>query len=120
MRLSLRRRLKYLPMGCHYILGVKEGDHASWFKHVQAAEDAGRVTYYERHDRAAGVIHRFRFVNDVPLNASNVDVRVNFIEYWEIGDAKDQHFIWETDLRNRKHNDFHLSRVRRAPWRIEN
>jgi hypothetical protein len=28
------------------------------------------VTYYERHDRAAGVVHRFRFVNQVPLNAS--------------------------------------------------
>src|SRR5713101_8833118 len=49
--------------GCHYILGVKEGDHAYLFKQVQAAEEAGRVTYYERHDRAAGVVHRFRFVN---------------------------------------------------------
>ena len=27
--------------GCHYILGVKEGDHAYLFKQVQAAEDAG-------------------------------------------------------------------------------
>ena len=71
--------------GLHYILGVKEGDHAYLFQQVQAAEHAGRVTYYERHDRAAGVVHRFRFVNDVPLNASNVDVRVNFIEYWEMG-----------------------------------
>ena len=71
--------------GLHYILGVKEGDHAHLFTQVQAAEHAGRVTYYERHDRAAGVTHRFRFVNDMPLNASNADVRVNFIEYWEIG-----------------------------------
>ena len=39
----------------HYILGVKEGDHAFLFKQVQAAEHAGRVTYYERHDRAAGL-----------------------------------------------------------------
>jgi len=29
----------------HYILGVKEGDHASLFEHVAAAEQAGRVTY---------------------------------------------------------------------------
>jgi hypothetical protein len=40
------------------------------FNQVQTAEHAGRVTYYERHDRATGVVHRFRFVNDVPLNAS--------------------------------------------------
>src|SRR5712691_2293242 len=69
----------------HYILGVKEGDHAFLFRRVQAAEDTGCVTSYERHDRAAGLVHRFRFVNDVPLNASNPDMRVNFIEYWESG-----------------------------------
>src|SRR3989454_11683219 len=44
----------------HYILGVKEGDHGFLFQQVQEAEHAGRVTYYERHDRAAGVSHRFR------------------------------------------------------------
>jgi len=65
----------------HFILGVKEGDHTFLFQQVQAAEHAGRVTSYERHDRAARVVHRFRFVNDVPRNASPVDVRVNFIEY---------------------------------------
>ena len=54
------------------------------------------MTYYERHDRAAGVIHRFRFVNAVPLNASHVDVRVNFLEYWEISATKVQHFSWVT------------------------
>jgi len=69
------------PTVLHYILGVKEGDHAYLFKHVQAAEHAGHVTYYERHDRAAGVVHRFRFVNDMPLNASTTNVRVNFMEY---------------------------------------
>jgi hypothetical protein len=66
--------------GCHYILGVKEGEHAERFKQVQAAAEAGRVAEYERHDRAAGVWPRFRFVNDGPLNEARADVRVNFIE----------------------------------------
>src|SRR5216683_72167 len=104
----------------HYILGVKEGDHAFLFTQVQAAEHAGRVTHYERHDRAAGLVHRFRFVNDVPLNASNTDVRVNVIEYWEIGADKVQHFSWVTDLRVSKRNVFHLMRGGRARWKIEN
>jgi hypothetical protein len=90
--------------GLHYILGVKEGDHAYLFQQVQAAEHAGRVTYDERHDRAAGVVHRFRFVNDMPLNAARTDVRVHFIEYWEGGDDKVQHFSWVTDLRVSKRN----------------
>src|SRR6266545_4740603 len=104
----------------HYILGVKEGDHAFLFQQIQAAEQAGRVTYYERHDRAVGVLHRFRFVNVVPLNASNVDMRVNFIEYWEISATKVQHFSWVTDLRVSKRNVFHLMRGGRARWKIEN
>jgi hypothetical protein len=104
----------------HYILGGKEGDHAYLFQQVQAAEHAGRVTSYERHDRAAGLVHRFRFLNNVPLNASNVDVRVNFIEYWEMGQDKVQHFSWITDLRVTKRNVFHLMRGGRARWKIEN
>ena len=104
----------------HYILGVKEGDHAYLFKQVQAAAHAGRVTYYERYDRAAGLVHRFRFANDVPLNASNAAVRVNFIEYGEMGDDKRQHFSWVTDLPVSKRNVYRLMRGGRARWKIEN
>lgn len=106
--------------GLHYILGVKDGDHAYLFEQVQAAEQAGRVTSYERHDRAARVVHRFRFVNDVPLNTSHRDVRVNFIEYWEVGEHKVQHFSWVTDLRVSQRNVYHLMRGGRARWKIEN
>ena len=62
----------------HDILGVKAGDQAFLFHQVQVAEQAGCVTDDERHDRVAGVAHRVRFVNDVPLHASHADVRVNF------------------------------------------
>jgi hypothetical protein len=106
--------------GLHYILGVKQGDHASLFKQVQAAAHTGRVTSYERYDRAAGLVHRFRFLNDVPLNESNAEVRVNFIEYWEMGQDKVQHFSWVTDLRVNKRNVVHLMRGGRARWKIEN
>src|SRR5262245_50242684 len=106
--------------GLRYLLGVKEGDHAYLFQQVQAAEHAGGVTYYERHDRAAGVVHRFRFVNDVPLNASNSNVRVNFLEYWERGTDKVQHFSWVTDVRVSTRNVYHLMRGGRARWKIEN
>ena len=58
----------------------------------------------------AGLVHRFRFVNDVPLNESNPDVWVNFIEYWEIGKEKVQHFSWVTDLRVSKRTVYHLMR----------
>jgi hypothetical protein len=106
--------------GLHYILGVKEGDHPYLFQQVQAAEHAGRVTSYERHDRAIGIVHRFRFVNDLPLNASHPDLRINFIEYWEIGATKVQHWSWVTDLRVSQRNVYQLMRGGRARWKIEN
>jgi len=103
----------------HYILGVKEGEHAYLFQQVQAAEQAGCVTSYEQHDRAMGLVHRFRFGNDVPLNASNADVLVNFIEYWEIGPDQVQHFSWVTDLRVSTRHVFRLMQGGRARWKIE-
>jgi hypothetical protein len=106
--------------GCHYILGVKEGDHTYLFQQVEAADEAGGVSYYERHDRAAGLVHRFRFVNDMPLNGSRKDVRVNVIEYWEVGQAQVQHFSWVTDLRVNRRNVYKLMRGGRARWKIEN
>jgi Transposase DDE domain len=106
----------------HYILGVKAGDHAALFEQVEAAEHAGRVTYYEREDEATGLHHRFRFVSDVPLNASHADLRVNFLECGEWDKAKNQvqHWSWVTDLRVNKGTVYQLMRGGRARWRIEN
>jgi len=106
--------------GCRSILGGKEGEHAYVCKHVQAAAEAGHVTDYERQDRAAGVIHRFRCVNDMPLNASRVDVRGNFIAYWEIGPDQVQHCSWVTDVRVSKRNVYKLMRGGRARWKMAN
>jgi len=64
--------------------------------------------------------HRFRFVNDVPLNASRADVRVHGIEYWESGPDQVQHFSWVTDLRVSTRNVYQLMRGGRARWKIEN
>ena len=74
------------------ILGGKEGDHASLFQQGQAAERAGRVTLDEQHNHTTGVVHRCRFVNDLPLNASPPDLRINCIEYWAMGATKVPHF----------------------------
>ena len=103
-----------------YMLGVKEGDHAFLFKQVAEAERAGRVTYYDRHDRQQGIHHRFRFVCDMPLNASHTSLRVNFIECWETVGDKVQHFSWVTDLCVNKGTVYRIMQGARARWRIEN
>ena len=106
--------------GCHSILGVKEGDHGSLFAQVQAAAHAGRVRHYARHDRATGSAHRFRFLNDMPLNESRPDVRVNCIEYGEVSQDHVQYLSWVTDFRVHKDNVYKLMRGGRARWKSDN
>jgi hypothetical protein len=101
-----------------FILGVKEGDHAFLFDYVETAHQAGQTTVYEQHIK--GVIHRFRFINQVPLNASHQDLLVNFIEYWEISPSQTQHFCKITDFTVTKFNVCELMRGGRTRWKIEN
>jgi hypothetical protein len=104
----------------HYILGVKEGDHAFLFDQVRAAEQAGRVTWHDKPDRGSDIVHRFRFVNQVSLNAANPELLVNFLEYWEINGDKVQHFCWVTDLRLTPRKVYKIMRGGRGRWKIEN
>jgi hypothetical protein len=104
--------------GFHYILGVKEGDHEYLFEQVALARQEGEVTEFEQH--VGGVVHRFSFINQMPLNKSNPDVQVNFLEYWEIGKDKLQHFCWVTDFTITKLNAFTIMRGGRARWKVEN
>jgi hypothetical protein len=66
------------------------------------------------------VSHRFRLVNNVPLNESHTDVRVNVIEYWERSADKVQHFSWVTDLPVSPRHGYRLMRGGRARWKIDN
>ncbi len=103
----------------HYILGVKKGDHAFLFEYVEAAHRAGQTTEVEI--SGAGVKHQFRFINQVPLNKSNSDVLVNFVEYWEVNkNGKIQHFCWVTDFTVTTDNVFQIMRGGRVRWKIEN
>ena len=102
----------------HFILGVKPGDHKYLFDHVDTAHAQGETTEFEQ--TIDGVTHRFRWLHNVPLNASNPDVRVNFLEYWEIRGTKVKHFSWVTDFGITTQNVFELMRGGRARWKIEN
>ncbi len=102
----------------HYILGVKEGDHKFLFDYVNRAHQDGQVTQFEYKNK--GILHRFRFINQVPLNESNPDLLVNFVEYWEIKADQTQHFSWVTDFSVTCENVFQIMRGGRARWKIEN
>jgi hypothetical protein len=104
--------------GYHFVLGVKEGDHAHLFEQVAQARQAERTTEYEVQE--GQTLHRFSFINGVALNQSNLDLLVNFIEYWEIRTDQTQHFSWVTDFTVTASNVMVLMRGGRARWKVEN
>jgi hypothetical protein len=106
---------------CRFLLGVKPGDHRFLFDYVEAAHAYGLTTECEQVDpEDPTIIHRFRFIDEVPLNKSNLDLHVTFVEHWEIGPAGTKHFTWVTDLAVTTDNVYQVMRGGRARWRIEN
>jgi hypothetical protein len=109
--------------GLHYILGVKEGDHKFLFQYVDQAVETGEAIEFSVADEDnADISHCFRIVYNAPLNKSNQDKRVTFVEYWEINEktGKEQHFSWITDLDITEENVYRFMRGARARWKIEN
>ncbi len=110
----------------HYILGVKPGDHAFLFQYVDCAVQEGRTTEFRVEDPDNPCIqHRFRFLNDVPLNKSNQDLRVNFLEHWEVDQSGEEeivtyHNTWVSDFTLTRANAYTIMRGGRARWKIEN
>ncbi len=108
----------------HYILGVKPGDHKFLFNFVEDAAQDGRTIEFEIEDKEnPDITHRFRILNEVPLNQSNQELLVNFIEYWEHSKETDKttyHNTWITDFTLTKENAYILMRGGRARWKIEN
>jgi hypothetical protein len=76
--------------------------------------------YYEVLD-GRGFLHQFRFLNDVALNKSNPDVRVNVLEYMQTDPkGKEIIFSWVTNIHITQTNVFALMKGGRARWKIEN
>lgn len=106
--------LKSLEMS--FILGIKPDDHKFLFEWVNLAT----CETHEEVDKK-GVVHRYRFLNDVPLNDANFDLKVNFLEYWEIHpNGKTKHFSWVTDFLIEKNIVYKIMLGGRARWKIEN
>ncbi len=109
----------------HYILGIKPGDHKFLFNFVEDAVQSGRTIEFAINDKENNpdIIHRFRILNTVPLNDSNQEVEVNFIEYWENSIKKDKvtyHNTWVSDFTLTQENAYTIMRGGRARWKIEN
>jgi len=100
-----------------YILGVKPGDHTFLFDWIKDLE----MERYEVIDLEEGITHVYSFANEVPLNDTHFDLKVNFLEYWETDKKGNvQHFSWVTDFKLTQENVKLIMKGGRARWHIEN
>jgi hypothetical protein len=103
-----------LEHGMGYILGAKESDHKALFDFVKHEYK----THEMRRDKKT---FKFRYANSVPLNDSNLDLNVNFLECTEIDKTgKETTFSWVTHIELTEANLYDVMRGGRARWKIEN
>ena len=106
-----------------FLLGAKPDDHEHLFDEVSKAEAEGRATTLRWTDAKKEEVQcEIRFAHDLPLNKSNADLLVNFLQYTEYASDGSirKRFSWVTDLTITCDNASHLVRGGRARWKIEN
>jgi len=102
-----------------YIIVVKETDHAYLKAVVDTQMKSGQGRTIELHED--DTTRQFHYVNQVPLNQSNPDLLVNYLEYHEIKGGKTIYYCsWITDIELTPDNVFQIRRAGRARWKIEN
>lgn len=110
--------LKELSMS--FILGCKADDHLALFETMADLDEMGGSVTLIVNEGA--ITKKFKFANDLALNESHSDLRVNFLEYWETNhkSGKKLHFSWVTDKPLSKQSVNGVMLAGRARWRIEN
>jgi len=107
-------------LGMHYILGAKPGDHRFLFDRANRAYQDDQITTIPW--REGDLWCEVAFLNEIPLNESNQDLLVNFLEYseYDLAGNCQKRFSWVTDLTITRGNARWLTRGGRSRWKIEN
>lgn len=103
-------------LNMRYILVVKPDGNKSLFEFLKGVER--QIWTNEDAERK----YRIEFVNEVPLNDTHSDLKVNFLEAWAYDKtgALEYHNTWVTDIPITIQNASQLCRGGRAKWKIEN
>jgi len=104
-----------------FILVAKPKDHKSLFEDIAGLRRGKRLECWQYRDKQ-GRVHRYEWVNAIPLNSSPKSPEVNFVEYWIIGKDGQSgfHNSWVTNIEISKDNVAQIVKGGRARWKIEN
>jgi len=102
-----------------YIIVVKDSDHAYLKDQVATRMASGDGLQFEVQE--GKILRPYRYLNQVPLNQSNPDLLVNYLEYHELQEGKlSYHCSWITNIELSPENVYQVMRAGRARWKIEN
>lgn len=107
-----------------YLIGIKPDSHKTLFVQFERRDHSNQVSWIEQEDETGK--HCYGFTNNLPLNSSNADVRVNVLYYrWYSKKGKKVTFTWVTSILLHKGNVVQLVKAGRSRWnsigcRIEN
>lgn len=110
---------------CSYILVAKEDDHKYLYEYFWDGE-GDDIEEFERDIRDKnGIIiknHKYRFMNNVPLNTTNQDLKVNvlYFEEFDLKKQKQTKWLWVTDILITKANAKLIMQGGKSRWKIEN
>ncbi len=106
---------------CHFLLGVKPGDHLYLFEQVHQRLLAKQAEEYSQVDVQTGIRHDYQIVNDVSINEANEEVVVNYVQYVHTDtEGNTREWSWVTDLYLIATECERASQGGRARWKIEN
>lgn len=107
-----------------FLLGAKPGDHKHLFEQVDKHRQAGQGDTVQVLDAKSGSVRsETQYISDLPLNKSNEEVRINFLQHHEFDPATGElakRFSWVTDIEIDRPKLLLYQRGGRSRWRIEN
>lgn len=104
---------------CSYILVAKEADHKYLYDYFWAGSGAD-ISEYEV--MLPEKEQKYRFMNEVPLNDMNHELKVNVLYFEEYDKKKNRRtkWLWVTDIEITRDNAKLIMKGGRARWKIEN
>lgn len=108
----------------NYIIAAKSGDHKFLFHQFNQAHSEKMTEEFEW-EKTEGITQGYCFINDLSLNESNQNIRVNFIKHWEIltkgkNKGKRTTFTYVTNHVIKFSNVIELAKAGRTRHKIEN
>lgn len=112
------RRLKEVSRW-EFIIAVKPEGNKCLFRQFEARDKRGQVKWHTLENDEG--LHRFGYTNNLALNDSNTDVRVNMLYYeWTNTKGEVKVYTWITSIKLTKSNVYKVARMGRSRWKIEN